>query len=238
MMNKFPFAALLLGVSIAGSLSYLQENSAPIVRITSPAKNIKFGWNTLIPYVISVTDNEDGNSEYDEIQDSEVILTVKILQDSLQVESYLERSKENFEVLSWMGQSTCFTCHAAKSKLIGPSFKSIAERYSGKPNAVHYLAKKITEGTTGSWGNQIMPAQTDLEVKKIVKALDWILKHGQKTDYTYLSGTEGVIGTQEKPIGVNGKSVYVLSAHYTDHGIDGKRASAKTGFQYMVLKSE
>lgn len=239
MENKFLFIIFLLGIFFIISFSHLQENSAPIVEITSPGKNTIFSWDSMIPYTISVSDAEDGSSEYDEIPDNEIILTVKYLTDSSQVKNYLEKDLlENFETLSWMGQSNCFTCHTSKGKLIGPSFNQIAERYSGKPDIAPYLAQKIAEGTTGTWGNQIMPAQPDLEVEKVVQAIHWILDHGQKADFTYFSGTEGIINTKEKTQADTKKAVYVLTAHYIDHGSKENSQGTKKGWHHMTLKSQ
>src|SRR6266850_1089896 len=97
-----------------------QENSPPALTITVPAKNSKFEWNSVIRYAIRVSDLEDGNSEYNEIAASEVLMTVAYLQDSAHVKSYLaSRSQTDREALSWMRTTTCFTCHSAKAKLIG-----------------------------------------------------------------------------------------------------------------------
>jgi cytochrome c551/c552 len=43
------------------------------------------------------------------------------------------------------------------TKLLGPSFSAIAQKYSGK---VDYLTGKIKGGGSGVWGAIPMPAQT------------------------------------------------------------------------------
>ena len=96
------------------------ENSPPKVTIITPSTNSKLHWNSIVPYSIRVSDAEDGNSEYNEISNNEVLLFIKYLPDSTQVKKYLlDRSKMNFQALQWMSTSTCFTCHAARTKLIG-----------------------------------------------------------------------------------------------------------------------
>ena len=49
--------------------------------------------------------------------------------------------KEN-SGLTMIRRSDCFTCHASKSKLIGPSFEMIAKKYKMANNSVNKLTKK------------------------------------------------------------------------------------------------
>ena len=50
-------------------------------------------------------------------------------------------------------------CHAMDRKLVGPSFKDVAAKYAGKPEAMAYLAQRIKNGGAGVWGQIPMPAQ-------------------------------------------------------------------------------
>lgn len=57
----------------------------------------------------------------------------------------------------------CFTCHAVKSELIGPSFSDIARRFNGVSNAETMLAGIIQAGSDRPgvvyhWGTARMPA--------------------------------------------------------------------------------
>jgi cytochrome c len=59
----------------------------------------------------------------------------------------------------------CFTCHAAKSELIGPSFSDIARRFKGVKNAESMLAGVIQAGSDRPgvvyhWGTTKMPAES------------------------------------------------------------------------------
>ena len=40
----------------------------------------------------------------------------------------------------------CLNCHAVDTKKVGPSFKDVAAKYKGKPDAEATLVKKISEG--------------------------------------------------------------------------------------------
>ena len=56
-----------------------QENKPPVVKIIAPTANSTFTWNSMIPYTIHVSDDEDGDSEYDEINPTEVLMVVEYL---------------------------------------------------------------------------------------------------------------------------------------------------------------
>lgn len=239
---------ILLPVGFAASALYYftavfsqpVENTPPKVTITTPAKNSTFQWNSIVPYVIRVTDQEDGNSEYNEIANNEVLLIVKYLPDSSQVKKYLlDRSKTSHESLVWMSTSTCFTCHAAKTKLIGPSFELIAQRYLVNSITIESLAKKIIAGSSGTWGDLKMPPHPDLKIEQAREVVKWILKNNADPDQNYIAGIEGAFRTKEKPSKEPGKGVYILTASYTDHGIKGTPRSpgSKLGQHTLVLKN-
>ena len=63
--------------------------------------------------------------------------------------------------------SGCLNCHAVDSKKIGPSYKEIAAKYKGKPDAESTLIAKISGGTD----HPKVKASPD-DVKSLVK---WVL---------------------------------------------------------------
>ena len=136
-----------------------------------------------------------------------------------------------------MSTSTCFTCHAARNKLIGPSFELIARRYAGSPGTIDDLAKKVISGTTGTWGDVKMPPHPDLEVDQAREMVRWILENNADPDQTFYVGISGSFRTKEKSGDETGKGVYVLTASYNDHGIKGKTGSNRQGKHTVVLKN-
>ena len=68
---------------------------------------------------------------------------------------------------------TCTACHGADTKIVGPGFKEIATKYTGRNDAEAYLAGKIKAGGQGVWGAIPMPAQAlpEAEAKAIVQWL-------------------------------------------------------------------
>jgi cytochrome c len=51
----------------------------------------------------------------------------------------------------------CVACHSNERKMVGPSYKDIAAKYSADAGAAEKLAKKIRDGGAGVWGQLPMP---------------------------------------------------------------------------------
>jgi cytochrome c len=56
-------------------------------------------------------------------------------------------------------KSNCMTCHQVDKKVLGPSFKAIAEKYKGQKDAEALLTDSQIKGSKGKWGAIPMPAQ-------------------------------------------------------------------------------
>ena len=72
----------------------------------------------------------------------------------------------------------CSVCHAADKKLLGPSWREIAAKYAGRPDAAALLLQRTRKGSQGVWGVVPMPATgvdrlSDTELKTVVS---WVLK--------------------------------------------------------------
>jgi cytochrome c len=68
----------------------------------------------------------------------------------------------------------CMACHAVDRKLVGPSFKDIAARYSDKDSA--QLVTSIQKGGAGKWGPIPMPANPQVANDEAKFLVEWILK--------------------------------------------------------------
>jgi cytochrome c len=211
------------------------ENVPPEVVIIKPPQNEVFFWNTIMQYKISITDKEDGKSEYDEINAREVLLEVCYLPDTASAKIYTDKKRNGKENsgLTIIRKSDCFTCHASKSKLIGPSFELIAKRYGITNSSVERLTKNIVNGSTGIWGKTAMAAHKDLNVTDVRQMVKWILSNGANYNTTFYPGVEGAFKTENKPVNGSAKMVMVLTASYTDHGDKNSMQNNKYG-QYTV----
>ena len=71
-------------------------------------------------------------------------------------------------------KSGCIACHAVDKKLIGPSYKDVANKYRGDATAPAKLAEKVKKGGSGVWGPVPMPPNPnakDDDVKKMVQLI-------------------------------------------------------------------
>ncbi len=69
----------------------------------------------------------------------------------------------------------CLGCHNVSVKIVGPSYRDIAAKYSKDPAAYARIAEQIHKGGSGKWGSVIMPPfpnMTDVETKALAA---WIL---------------------------------------------------------------
>lgn len=73
----------------------------------------------------------------------------------------------------------CMRCHAVHSKVVGPSFEQVADRYRGDASASERLAAKIRHGTVGQWGRVIMPKQSHVTPAEAKLLAEWVLRARQ-----------------------------------------------------------
>ena len=67
----------------------------------------------------------------------------------------------------------CLSCHAVDKKVVGPSYKDIAKKYSAKDEAM--LAEKVIKGGKGNWGAIPMPANPSVTPDEANKLVKWVL---------------------------------------------------------------
>lgn len=216
------------------------ENSPPKITITSPLDQDHFSWNATIRYAIKITDNEDGSSEYDEISGKEVLLEVCYLKDASIAKSYL--AGKNNKVIENKGlrllkKSDCFTCHASKDKLIGPSFELIAKRYPFNKSSLEHLSKKVISGGKDTWGPIAMPAHAANTIEEVREMISWILTNNSNPNISFYPGLEGAFHTKGKAPNATGKEVLVVTASYTDQGEKKSNQNRKFVQHSVLLKA-
>ncbi|MDH5397062.1 MAG: hypothetical protein OEX02_02885 [Cyclobacteriaceae bacterium] len=252
--------AMFIFAVFCGIKNYAQStradtnNHPPEVSLNILFGQGQFKWNSLVYYSIAINDKEDGSSEYDEIPVFEVLLKVVYLQDSALLKDYLagnsmiaqrslgvlqgDKTSVSTGGLTIMRKSTCFTCHASKGKLIGPSFEMIADRYQYNPDNIKMLTKRVQNGSKGQWGEEQMPPHPGLNDVQTESAVSWILHHGKNDDVYYLAGIKGSFRTREKPEKVTGKEVYLLVASYLDRGVPDVPDTGRYGGDILILRSD
>lgn len=68
--------------------------------------------------------------------------------------------------------SDCKACHMDDSRIIGPSYLEVAEKYQENDTTIAYLANKIIQGGSGNWGEVPMtphPQHSTEEAEQMVK---------------------------------------------------------------------
>jgi cytochrome c len=75
-----------------------------------------------------------------------------------------------------LNANACVACHTLDKRVVGPSFREVAAKFSGDKDAAAKLMKKVREGGAGNWGKVPMPpnpAVSDADLKQMV---GWILQ--------------------------------------------------------------
>lgn len=72
-------------------------------------------------------------------------------------------------------KNNCMACHAVDKKLVGPSYKAVAEKYATQKDAAGKLALKVMKGGSGAWGAVPMPANTQITEADAKTLVAWIL---------------------------------------------------------------
>jgi cytochrome c len=68
----------------------------------------------------------------------------------------------------------CLACHAVDRKLVGPSFKDIAARYTERD--IPHMAGVIQRGGSGRWGPIPMPANAAITNDEAQALARWVLE--------------------------------------------------------------
>jgi len=73
-----------------------------------------------------------------------------------------------------MKKSGCFKCHSVTAKKDGPSYKSVAEKYKGKPDAEEKVTKHITTGPMVKIDgkeerHEMLKSKDEKEIKNVVQ---------------------------------------------------------------------
>ena len=73
-------------------------------------------------------------------------------------------------------KSDCATCHKLNERLVGPSFKEIANKYAGADEAkIDSLAGKVINGGSGIWGQVPMTPHPAMSKEDAVTVVKYVL---------------------------------------------------------------
>lgn len=225
MLRALPLAIAAIVVAVQQQTSATgpqSGNSPPVVRIIRPAEAQVVPWGAAFRYAITVSDREDGDSASGEIPPHKILLEVEYRR-TADPDGPARPAGERAG-LDVLRTSACFTCHADKISLVGPSFAAIAERYGRESEALGRVGGRIRNGSSGQWGSLAMPPHPDLSDDQALAAARFIVEQGSQRHRWVYAGAEGVIRIVDKPADVDA-GTYTLTASYLDNGIGGVPAT-------------
>jgi cytochrome c len=204
------------------------QDDVPQVKIITPDEKKVYSWNEQVKYTIRVSDSKDGDSKYGEIPPNECSLTVTYVPADRGSDIKEIIGQKEDPGLLLMKKSTCFGCHAHKTRLAGPGFQEIAMRYENNEGTIKSLSSKILNGSVGTWGDQPMPAHEELTEEQGRQISAFILKIGDDPNLWIYPGLEGTFRIIDKPkADIDG--IYVLKASY-------RSTSGKEGMHSIALR--
>jgi cytochrome c len=222
-----------------GSPDVKQTNHPPTVKIVSPKDGSLYQENAQVRYEIDVSDQEDGESKFQEINSTEVLLIVRHFSSPDAAQAAMSRTVvDDPPGLGTLRTSDCLDCHAFDARLIGPSFAEIRKRYPYSQASIDSLSRHILQGTSGTWGSIKMPSHPELTMEQAQACVTWILKTAADSETNYYTGTEGTFRVTVPPDSKSkDKGMLVLTASYTDHGLKddpGRRMQGRDSIRIQI----
>ena len=82
-----------------------------------------------------------------------------------------------------LGKADCLTCHSVDVRIVGPTYREVAQKYKGDAKAPETLFKKVREGGSGSFGlvgphgelRMVKNPPSKISDDELKKVIAWIL---------------------------------------------------------------
>ncbi|MBM3847994.1 MAG: carbohydrate-binding protein, partial [Verrucomicrobia bacterium] len=181
----------------------------PTIRFLAPQDGDFFTPGQALKYKVTVNDREDGSSEGDEDW-----LGARTMVNATWMGSD-GKSVEADPGLSLMKQSDCFNCHATETRIVGPAFLDVANKYRGKEGSIEDTITRVIKGSSRVWGEAPMLPHESLHPDQVRMMVRWIyaLEPG-KGGANLMKGISGSISV---PTDSKFKTA-LLEASHTDGG--------------------
>jgi cytochrome c len=232
-VTRSHLAAAAVFVGHAAAIGTQSRNSPPVVTITRPAPPQVLQWGSAFRYAITVSDREDGDSASGGIPPHRILLEVEYRRQPAAADGRAGHAGA-IAGLDVIRTADCFTCHADKTSLVGPSFAAIAERYGTDPDALRRLSGRIRSGSSGNWGSVAMPPHSDLSEGEALAAARFMIDQGSQRNRWVYAGADGIIRIVDKPADAD-TGTYTLTASYLDSGVGGGRNTRARGEHSITL---
>lgn len=192
-------------------------NAPPIIDITLKG-NQSFIWANQASheYEVTINDTEDGIITNSSPELSQVDIALVKNDGKVKEQAVGHLANDPFGPgRAAAKKHLCMGCHQEQQASVGPSFQSIADKYSVQDDALDYLKQTIAAGSSGKWGQHQMPAHDFLADDIRAELSKYILLLKSKAPSLPLSG--------KLPTVTEGGN-YSLQASYTDKGAPGLSA--------------
>ncbi len=207
-------------------------NAPSKIDVKFNSENTFYNSPSTLGYEVSIQDVEDGN-----ISPNDVLVSLEFLpegkaQITEQVGHQIELDIKGKKLID---ASDCKACHAIATKINGPSYQQIAQKYS--ESDMSYLVQKIQNGGSGVWGETPMAAHPQLNEADITEMVKYIMT--LKESKASLP-VKGALKFNEHNA-FNFYGAYVLSVSYTDKGngdIPPITSTAQYVFKASILEAE
>ncbi|MBI5917271.1 MAG: ThuA domain-containing protein [Bacteroidetes bacterium] len=233
------------GAASRASTRVIVGNSPPTVAWHLDG-NQTFYWDDAeLPYRLDVSDPEDGSLASGKLDQRRVKISIDYLAEGQDVAAIVmgHQTKESATMgslqfatgLKLIEANDCKTCHAVDSKVNGPSYIDIANRYYGSEFAMQNLSGKVMKGGAGNWGETAMSAHPNLSQKEAEDIVKYILSLAGEVQATASLPFSGSYRTSAH-VGKDEQGAYVFQASYRDLGGPGG-APSLADKQTLVLRS-
>jgi len=189
-------------------------NTEPQVAITTPQNKTFFFPNpTPLNYSVIVKDKEDKIIDKNNLK---VVLNYlsKVNNEPFQGHQQISPTFNLGKTL--IANSDCKACHQLADKSVGPSFTSVAKRYSGDKTATAKLANKVIIGGGGVWGAHTMSAHPQLSREEATEMVKYILSIGSQPSEISIPQQGNLL--LKEHLNNENQGRYFLTATYIDKG--------------------
>ena len=209
------------GATASETIDIIAGNTPPAVTLDVTAANRTFFQpGAPLRYAVQVKDREDG-ALGSQIPAGQVAFSIDYVPEGFDV-SVLRHGQAQVDATTRFGvaralmaRSGCATCHNRETKSRGPSFTQLAEKYTVDDKTLEYLAGKVRGGSTGVWGQEVMPAHPLITPHEARTIAEFMLS--VKDDRFSVLPLQGSF-TPTLPQADTGRGSLVLRAVYSDKG--------------------
>ncbi|MEZ4773367.1 MAG: ThuA domain-containing protein [Bacteroidia bacterium] len=231
------------GEKASTTMEIMAGNEPPSVQIEITGSNEYYWDGRKLDYKVIVNDKEDGSTENGSIAPEDVTVTLTYIPEGQdittvsqghQVQPTLPKGRQLIDA------SDCKACHAVNEQVNGPSYESVAEKYSLKDTS--YLVSKVINGGSGVWGERMMSAHPQLNRKQVGEMVSYILSlHAgpAKSEAANLPVKGNILLSEHTKNKTQGS--YILMASYQDKGqgaIQPIMSRARVVLKYPRLEAE